>query len=108
MVMIASGIVLTAMIRRKEATKTQNKWLAYFPPKFFMSLLLTPISEKLAFVFVGNRKQVGDDDTDMSRYSYQLTQDWQQTIRMFRLGIIVMLFVFSAHVRWFREENKNF
>lgn len=70
MLMIASGIVLTALLRRKEATKTQNKWLAYFPPKFFMSLLLTPISEKIAYIFFGFRKQVSDDDTDMGRYSY--------------------------------------
>ena len=41
-----------------------------------MSLLLTPISEKLALVFVGSRKLVTDDASDMARYSYELTLDW--------------------------------
>ena len=62
MAMIGSGIVLAALMRRSDALPTQNKWLAYFPPKFFMSLLLTPISDKLALVLVGHRKLVADDE----------------------------------------------
>ena len=102
--MIGSGIVLTAMMRRTDALPTQNKWLSYFPPKFFMSLLLTPISDKLALIMVGQRRQVANNEDDAARYMFDLSADWKQTIRMFRLGLMLMLFFYSAMVRKYREE----
>ena len=96
--MIASGVLLTAMMRRTDALPSQNKWLAYFPPKFFMSLLLTPISDKIALVLVGHRRQVTDEN-DNQRYMFDLSSDWKSTIRMFRLGLMAMLFIYSAMVR---------
>ena len=96
--MIASGVLLTAIMRRTDALPSQNKWLAYFPPKFFMSLLLTPISDKIALVLVGHRRQVTDEN-DNQRYMFDLSSDWKSTIRMFRLGLMAMLFIYSAMVR---------
>ena len=58
--MIGSGVVLTAMMRRTDALPSQNKWLSFFPPKFFMSLLLTPISDKIALILVGSKKRMAD------------------------------------------------
>ena len=97
MAMIGSGIIMTALMRRSDALPTQNKWLAYFPPKFFMSLLLTPISDKIALVLVGHRREVDDDDH--SRFMFDLSTDWKQTIRMFRLGLMLMLYLYSAYIR---------
>lgn len=42
------------------------------------------------------------------RFVYDITTDWKQTIRMFRLGLIIMLFLYSSMVRKYREEQNNF
>ena len=79
--------------------------MAFFPPKFFMSLLLTPISDKLAFLFVGFRRSVIDQETSQI---FDMSPDWRQTIKMFKLGTMLMLFAYSAYIRKFREDNNNF
>ena len=73
-----------------------------------MSLLLTPISDKIALVLVGQKKSMADEETDVLKFSYDLTSDWKQTIRMFRLGLMLMLFFYSSAVRKYREEQNNF
>lgn len=72
-----------------------------------MSLLLTPISDKLALILVGHRKQVSDDSED-GRNMFDMSNDWRQTIKMFRLGVIIMIYLYSAYVRKYREEKGNF
>ena len=42
------------------------------------------------------------------RFVYDITTDWKQTIGMFRLGLIIMLFLYSSMVRKYREEQNNF
>ena len=107
--MIASGILLTTLMSKSDALPAQNKWLTFFPPKFFMSLLLTPISDKLALIMVGSRRSVlGDDEAPTTQSMFEMSTDWRETIKMFRLGVIVMLYVYSAWVRKFREDNNNF
>ena len=39
---------------------------------------------------------------------YDMSTDWKKTIKMFRLGLIMMLYFYSAYVRKFREEHGNF
>ena len=107
--MIASGILLTTLMSKSDALPAQNKWLTFFPPKFFMSLLLTPISDKLALIMVGSRRSVlGSDEAPTTQSMFEMSTDWRETIKMFRLGVIVMLYVYSAWVRKFREDNNNF
>ena len=72
--MIASGILLTQQMSKSDALPTQNKWLTFFPPKFFMSLLLTPISDKLALILVGHRKLVTTGD---EQSLYEMSNDWK-------------------------------
>mmetsp|Transcript_36231 Transcript_36231/g.47594 ORF Transcript_36231/g.47594 Transcript_36231/m.47594 type:complete len:186 (-) Transcript_36231:71-628(-) len=107
--MIVTGILLTTLMSKTDALPAQNRWLTYFPPKFFMSLLLTPISDKMALLLVGYRRSVvyGDEDA-RHQEMFEMSNDWRQTIKMFRLGVICMLYLYSAYVRKFREDNKNF
>ena len=92
---------------KSDALPSQKKWLAFFPPKFFMSLLLTPISDKLAFIMVGHRRRIIEESDSMNSL-YDLSNDWRETIKMFRLGMICMLYVYSAYVRKYREQNNSF
>jgi len=94
--MIFSGIALTSLMRKQHANLAQNEWLAYFPPKFFLSLLMTPFCDKIAQVVLSSGPNV------------PLSEQWQTTFLMFRLALIVIIYLYSAIVRRFREESNNF
>ena len=106
--MMATGILLTTLMSKSDALPAQNRWLTFFPPKFFMSLLLTPISDKMALLLVGYRRSVVGEEEAASQSMFEMSSDWRETIKMFRLGVIVMLYLYSAWVRKFREDSNNF
>ena len=60
-----------------------------------MSIMLTPLCERVAIIAFG--------DSQMN-----LPMEWKQTLRMFQLAMIVILYIYSVRARSFREDNNNF
>ena len=93
--MIASGVAMCSFMRRDDNSRHQQQWQQYFPVKFLISLLLTPSCEKMF------RLAVGDARMDIS-------VEWQKTFKMFQLGLVLMLYLYSLRIRSFREQSNNF
>lgn len=93
--MIFSGVMLTNMMKKEHALRTQEHWASMFSTKFVMSLLMTPFADKLAVMII-------------SGGSLHLDESFTKLLTMVRLGMIIVIYLFSAYIRKYREDNDNF
>lgn len=98
--MIISGWILTYLMKKQTNVPGQQSWLSILSLKFYLSLLLTPFFDKIGLLLLGEQTAFDEE--------LQLPKEIAETIKLFRLIIIVAIFGLSVHSRNIREAANNF
>jgi len=95
--------------------KAQSEWLKLMPKKLLLSIMLTPITDRFIMSLFNVQRPTSSDDLYAAQEvgangltKAQRLESVEQLIGFFKFCMVVLLYVYSAYQKWFRENNNNF
>ena len=73
-----------------------------FTHKFFLSLMMTPFVDKFLLLFISFTQGT------MSNKTLEPSENLRAVLKLYKLLIIFVIYVYSAIIRKFREDRKDF
>ena len=114
--MIMSGIGLTAMMKntmkggavgskpenQQKLAHEFNYWVGMFTHKFFISLMMTPFVDKFLLLAISFANGKYKEKT------LEPSDNMKAVLKLYKLMIMFVIYVYSAIIRKFREDRKDF